>query len=160
MRKNDVNELYVMWIGLLRHSSLVPVAGNNILGKYFVWGYISKLSIYRCVYANDWAIKISNDWCFRPRFCIARLYWAGDLYEWDEFCCESCPWRRIDRSTYWPSVQRSTVPRLPPINKISSIIKFNAWYNIITSEFIFNRLQWMIFIMFTKLLSTDFLKIP
>ena len=19
-----------------------------------------------------------NDWCFRPRFCTIRLYWAGD----------------------------------------------------------------------------------
>ena len=49
------------------------------------------------------------EWCFRP-------YWARDnLGECDEFCCESCPWRRFDRSTCWPAVQHATtVPRMPP----------------------------------------------
>ena len=29
---------------------------------------------------NEWM----NDWCYRPRFCTVRLYWAGDnLGEWD-----------------------------------------------------------------------------
>ena len=38
-----------------------------------------------------------------------RLYWAGDnLGLWDECCYESCPCGRIDRSTYWPGVQRAT----------------------------------------------------
>ena len=57
-----------------------------------------------------------NEWCFRPQFCTARLYWVGDnLGEWDKFCYESCPWRRIDHSTCWPAVQRATiVPRMPP----------------------------------------------
>ena len=40
---------------------------------------------------DDW-----NDWCFRPRFCNVKLYWAGDnLGERDEFCYEWCPWCRI-----------------------------------------------------------------
>ena len=58
-----------------------------------------------------------NDWCFRPWFCSVRLCWARDnLDEWDEFWYESCNWRRIDRSTYWPVVQRATtVPRTPPL---------------------------------------------
>ena len=53
---------------------------------------------------------------FRPRFCTVRLYWAGNnLGESDEFCYDSCPWRRIDRSHCWPVVQHATtVPRMPP----------------------------------------------
>ena len=44
-----------------------------------------------------------------------RLYLTGDnLGECDEFCNESCPWCRIDRSTCWPAVQRATMPRIPP----------------------------------------------
>ena len=36
-----------------------------------------------------------NEWCFRPQFCSVKLYWAGNnLGEWDEFCYESCPWRK------------------------------------------------------------------
>ena len=82
-----------------------------------------------------------NKWCFRPRFCTVRLYWAGDnlgewvsgwlvflghdsalrlywagdnLGEWDEFCYVSGPLRRIDHSTCRPAVQRATtVPRMP-----------------------------------------------
>ena len=47
-----------------------------------------------------------NDWCFRPWFCTARLYWAAAILgEWDEFCYEYCPWCRIDRSICWPVVQ-------------------------------------------------------
>ena len=51
---------------------------------------------------------------------MLRLYWAGDnLGEWDEFCYESWPWCRIDRSTFWPAVQRATtVKRIPP-NSVS-----------------------------------------
>ena len=45
-----------------------------------------------------------------------RLYWAGDkLGEYDEFCYESYPWRRIDRSTCWPAVLRTIEPRMPPV---------------------------------------------
>ena len=48
-----------------------------------------------------------NDWCFRPRLCAVKLIWAGDnLGEWDEFCYELCPLRRIDHLTCWPAVQR------------------------------------------------------
>ena len=40
---------------------------------------------------------------------LLRLYWARDnLGEWDEFCYESCPWPRINRSTCWPAVQHCT----------------------------------------------------
>ena len=47
---------------------------------------------------------------------LVRLYCAGDnLGEYDEFCSESCSWRRIDRLTYWPAVQRATIVlRMPP----------------------------------------------
>ena len=50
---------------------------------------------------------------------IVGLYWVGDnLGEWDEFCYESFPWRRIDRATCWPVVQRgTTVPRDDPMFK-------------------------------------------
>ena len=46
--------------------------------------------------------------------------WAGDnLGEWDEVWCESCPLRRIDRSTCRQAVQGATiVPRMPPIQYI------------------------------------------
>ena len=45
-----------------------------------------------------------------------RLYWVGDnLGECAEFCYESCHWHRIDRSAYWPAVQRDTTePRMLP----------------------------------------------
>ena len=58
-----------------------------------------------------------NEWYFRPRLCTARLNWAGDILgEWDEVCYESCPWRRIDRSSCCKAVQRATtVPRMPPL---------------------------------------------
>ena len=48
---------------------------------------------------------------------LLRLYWAGDnLGKWDEFCHESCPWHRIDRSTCWPAVLcATTVPQMPPL---------------------------------------------
>ena len=53
---------------------------------------------------NKW-----NDWCFRLQFCTVRLHWAGDnLSEWDEFCDESCPWRRIDCLTCWPACYHYT----------------------------------------------------
>ena len=58
---------------------------------------------------NEWMIGVlGHD--------SAPLYCAGDnLGEYDEFCYESCPWCRIDRSTFWPAVQRATtVPRTPP----------------------------------------------
>ena len=56
---------------------------------------------------------------------LCRLYWAGDNQcDWDEFYYESCPWRKIDRSTCWPAVQRATtVPRMPV-----------RWYFIITNS--------------------------
>ena len=59
----------------------------------------------------------TTEWCFRPRFCTVRLYWTGDdPGEWDEFCYEACHWRKIDRSTCWPGVQRATtVPRMSPL---------------------------------------------
>ena len=58
-----------------------------------------------------------NEWCFRPRFCTVRIYWAGDVGEWD-IIYESCPWRRIDRSTCRPAVQRATIVlRMSPITK-------------------------------------------
>ena len=44
---------------------------------------------------------IMNNWCFRPRFCTVKLYWAGGNLRW--FCYESCPWAV---STCWPVVQR------------------------------------------------------
>ena len=46
---------------------------------------------------------------------LLKLYWAGDNQgEWDDFCYESCPWSRIDRSTCWSAVQcATTVPRMP-----------------------------------------------
>ena len=48
-------------------------------------------------------------WCFRPRFCTVRLYWAWDnLGYWNLICYESCPWCRIDRSTCWSAVQHAT----------------------------------------------------
>ena len=61
---------------------------------------------------------------------LVRLYWAGDnLSKCDEFCYESCPWCRIDRSACWPAFQRATtVPRMPFIV-------------IIISEFTINRAQ-------------------
>ena len=49
-----------------------------------------------------------NEWCFRPRFCTWRPFWARDNL--------IMPWRRIDRSTCWPAGQcATTVPRMPPI---------------------------------------------
>ena len=69
-----------------------------------------------------------------PRLFTVRIYWAEDnLGEWDEFCYESCPWRRIDHSTCWPVVQRATtVPEMPPgrhwKNPIQSVID-TRWYN-------------------------------
>ena len=57
-----------------------------------------------------------NQWCFRPWLCTVRLSWARDyLGKWDEFCYESCPWCRIDRSTCWFAVQSTTtVPWMLP----------------------------------------------
>ena len=82
------------------------------------------------VQLNGWTMLIwtpSNtmiDWCFRPRFCTVSLYSAGDnLGEWDVFCYESCPWRRIDHLTCWPVVQHattSTVPRMPPTSNTNN----------------------------------------
>ena len=43
--------------------------------------------------AREPGLMAWNEWCFRPRFCTVRLYWGGDiLFEWDQFCYESCPW--------------------------------------------------------------------
>ena len=62
---------------------------------------------------------------------LLRLYWAGDyLGEWDEVCYESCPSRRIDRSTFFGQ-QSSVLPlyhvRMPP--PAVMFIRWNAnWY--------------------------------
>ena len=73
-------------------------------------------NMYSCQNSPGIHIQGMNEWCFRPRFCTVRLYWAGDnLGEWDEFCYEPCPWCRIKRSTCWSAVHRATtVPRMLP----------------------------------------------
>ena len=41
-------------------------------------------------------------------FALLRLHWTGDNLGRDEFCNETCPWRRIDRLTCWAAVQHTT----------------------------------------------------
>ena len=49
-----------------------------------------------------WTHKESMNGILGDDSALLRLYWAGDnLDECDEFCYESCPWRRIDGSIYW-----------------------------------------------------------
>ena len=50
-------------------------------------------------------------------FCVVRLSWAGNNLQFEmHLYYELCPWYRIDRSTYWPAVQRATtVPRMPQL---------------------------------------------
>ena len=35
-----------------------------------------------------------NEWCFRPRFCTVRLYWAGDNHQ--RYECALCGKKFID----------------------------------------------------------------
>ena len=73
-----------------------------------------------------------NDWCFKPRFCTVRQYWAGDnLGKWDEFCFESCPWRRINRSTWWPVVQCNNKEERCCVTQLSLLAYFGhtfSWF--------------------------------
>ena len=105
--------LHINWPG----SSLYRIEHLATFHKYRIsLIYFIKLVLWFIdfkLYNTKWKW---NYWRFRPRFCTVRLNCAGDnLGEWDEFCCESWPRRRIDRSTCWPAVQRATtVPQMPP----------------------------------------------
>ena len=98
----------------------------NIFGLYkvLIIGFTTH-HISACLYAAILSVILiyihmvnrMNDWCWgHDSALLIRIYWAGDnLCEWDEFCYESCNWRRIDRSTCWPAVLRATtVPRMLP----------------------------------------------
>ena len=110
--------------------------------------FLSLLKLYRGrareadIKRKSWQITISkacqhvwNQWmivALGHDSALLRLYWAGEnLDEWDEFCYESCPWRRIDHSTCWPAVQRATtVPWMPPYlwNQYSVVNKTTCHY--------------------------------
>ena len=71
------------------------------------------------VETNDGLVMLEwkwNDWCFRPRLCTCKaILGRGQpaLMRW--IYNESCPWRRIDRSTCCPAVQHATTgPQMPP----------------------------------------------
>ena len=55
------------------------------------------------------------------RFCVVRLYWAGDkLGKWNEFGYESFSRCMIDCSTSWPAVHHATtVLSDAPLHQIS-----------------------------------------
>ena len=104
--------------GLITHGGLVSAgrnpAINNTLSRE---RHSRRQNVYET--AGQYAYVEWNDWCFRPRFCIVRLYSAWEnLGVWVEFCYESCPWCRIDRSTCWPAVRcTSTVPRTHTVHR-------------------------------------------
>ena len=58
-----------------------------------------------------------NEWCFRPRFCTVRLYWAGDnLGECNEFC-------------YGPCQQSSVLPLHHGCAYITQWMNVHKWIN-------------------------------
>ena len=74
-----------------------------------------------------------NEWCFRSHFCTVRLYWAGvKLGKWDEFCHETCPRCKIDQTTYWSAVKRSTTILLA--TTYIHIITFSSLYSFNTND--------------------------
>ena len=111
-----------VWVSSWRRKPFSAVMSLNILVSVIRTALhliVSFVSIGWCAYFDDSSVSRwkKSDWCLRPWFCTVRLYWAWDnLGEWDEFCYESYLWYRIDYSTFWPVVQRTTtVPRMPPL---------------------------------------------
>ena len=85
-----------------------------------IWVFVSFFICTRLTLFTEWMNSVLGH-----DSALLNLYWAGvNLGEWDEFCYEACPWRRIDRSSCRPAIQlATTVPRMHTIQCVT----IHAW---------------------------------